>query len=111
MDGPEDGTGIKKARDSIHTLIEEEVKNGIPHERIMLGGFSQGGALALYSTFTHTKTLAGVVGLSCWLPLRDEFPQVRMGKKRGCGWGCEYGQEEGVCVCGCEFALLMYSWK
>lgn len=78
VDGPEDGTGIKKARDSIHTLIEEEVKNGIPHDRILLGGFSQGGALALYSTFTLNKTLAGVVGLSCWLPLRDEFPQVRM---------------------------------
>ncbi|XP_042216231.1 acyl-protein thioesterase 1-like isoform X2 [Homarus americanus] len=76
VDGPEDGDGIKKARDGIHHLIEEEVKNGIPHERIMLGGFSQGGALALYSTFTHTKTLAGVVGLSCWLPLREEFPQA-----------------------------------
>ncbi|MPC81586.1 Acyl-protein thioesterase 1 [Portunus trituberculatus] len=66
-----------RARDSIHTLIEEEVRAGIPHERILLGGFSQGGALALYSTFTHSKSLAGVVGLSCWLPLRDEFPQVR----------------------------------
>ncbi|XP_050699983.1 acyl-protein thioesterase 1-like isoform X2 [Eriocheir sinensis] len=76
VDGPEDGPGIKKARDNIHTLIEEEVKSGIPHERIMLGGFSQGGALALYSTFTHTKSLAGVVGLSCWLPLREEFPQA-----------------------------------
>lgn len=85
VDGPEDGPGIKKARDSIHTLIEEEVKSGIPHERIMLGGFSQGGALALYSTFTHTKSLAGVVGLSCWLPLRDEFPQVRDVTRRVCG--------------------------
>lgn len=77
VDGPEDSDGIKKARDGIHQLIEEEVKAGIPHERIMLGGFSQGGALALYSTFTHSRTLAGVIGLSCWLPLREEFPQVR----------------------------------
>lgn len=76
VDGPEDSDGIKKARDGIHQLIEEEVKAGIPHERIMLGGFSQGGALALYSTFTHSRTLAGVIGLSCWLPLREEFPQV-----------------------------------
>ncbi|XP_063615538.1 acyl-protein thioesterase 1-like [Penaeus indicus] len=75
VDGPEDSDGIKKARDGIHQLIEEEVKAGIPHERIMLGGFSQGGALALYSTFTHSRTLAGVIGLSCWLPLREEFPQ------------------------------------
>ena len=76
MDGPEDGEGIKKARDGIHQLIEDEIKGGIAHERILLGGFSQGGALALYSTFTYSKTLAGVVGLSCWLPLRDEYPQV-----------------------------------
>ncbi|XP_069977505.1 acyl-protein thioesterase 1 [Penaeus vannamei] len=76
VDGPEDSDGIKKARDGIHQLIEEEVKAGIPHERIMLGGFSQGGALALYSTFTHSRTLAGVIGLSCWLPLREEFPQA-----------------------------------
>uniref|UniRef100_A0A0P4WH48 palmitoyl-protein hydrolase n=1 Tax=Scylla olivacea TaxID=85551 RepID=A0A0P4WH48_SCYOL len=79
VDGPEDSSGIKRARDSIHTLIEEEVRAGIPHERILLGGFSQGGALALYSTFTHSKSLAGVVGLSCWLPLRDEFPQAAIG--------------------------------
>ncbi|KAG0718382.1 Acyl-protein thioesterase 1 [Chionoecetes opilio] len=79
VDGPEDGGGIKRARDNIHTMIEEEVRGGIPHERIMLGGFSQGGALALYSTFTHARTLAGVVGLSCWLPLREEFPQAAIG--------------------------------
>lgn len=77
VDGIEDEPGIKKARDGVHQLIEEEVKAGIPYDRILLGGFSQGGALALYSTFTHTKTLAGVVGLSCWLPLRNEFPQVK----------------------------------
>ncbi|KAK3889451.1 hypothetical protein Pcinc_006559 [Petrolisthes cinctipes] len=76
VDGPEDTDGIRKARDLIHRLIDDEVKNGITHDRILLGGFSQGGALALYSTFTHTHTLAGVIGMSCWLPLRQEFPQV-----------------------------------
>lgn len=77
MDGPEDADGIHKARDAIHRMIEEEVKGGITHDRILLGGFSQGGALALYSTFTLSQSLAGVIGMSCWLPLREEFPQVR----------------------------------
>lgn len=79
VDGPEDADGIKRARDNVHQMIEEEVKLGIPHSRIMLGGFSQGGALALYSTFTQPKAMAGVVGLSCWLPLRSEFPQAAIG--------------------------------
>jgi len=74
VDGVEDKDGIKKARDQIHHLIEQEAKDGIPYSRIMLGGFSQGGALALYSTLTYKNTLAGVVALSCWLPLRSEFP-------------------------------------
>ena len=76
VDSPEDDVGIKKARDNVHQIIEQEVKAGIPYERIMLGGFSQGGALALYSTFTNANKLAGVMALSCWLPLRGDFPEV-----------------------------------
>lgn len=43
----------------------------------MLGGFSQGGALALYSTVTYPQKLAGVVGLSCWMPLFKTFPGTK----------------------------------
>jgi predicted esterase len=42
--------------------------------RIVLGGFSQGGALALYSGLTGKYKLAGIIGLSCWLPLHKSFP-------------------------------------
>ncbi|KAF2356337.1 Phospholipase/carboxylesterase/thioesterase [Trinorchestia longiramus] len=79
VDGPEDTQGIKAARDNIHQLIAQEVQSGIPSSRIMLGGFSQGGGLALYSAFTHKEPLAGVIALSCWLPLRAEFPQGATG--------------------------------
>ena len=48
-DAPEDEAGIKKAAESIKALIEHEMKNGIPANRIVLGGFSQGGALSLHS--------------------------------------------------------------
>ena len=40
----------------------------------ILGGFSQGGALALYTGLTGKYKLAGIVALSCWLPLHKTFP-------------------------------------
>ncbi|KAG5887846.1 hypothetical protein JTB14_005612 [Gonioctena quinquepunctata] len=75
--GPEDEQGIKSATKNIQTLIEGELSAGIPAERILLGGFSQGGALALYSALTYPKKLAGVVALSCWLPLNKSFPAAK----------------------------------
>lgn len=77
MYGPEDEQGIKKATVNIHSLIEAEVKAGIQPNRIFLGGFSQGGALSLYAGLTYTKPLAGIMALSCWLPLHKSFPAAR----------------------------------
>lgn len=70
----QDEAGIKAARSKVLQWLEEEIRNGIPSERIVLGGFSQGGALALYSAFTHNKKLAGIIALSSWLPLHDQIP-------------------------------------
>uniref|UniRef100_A0A8C3X0G8 Acyl-protein thioesterase 1 n=1 Tax=Catagonus wagneri TaxID=51154 RepID=A0A8C3X0G8_9CETA len=74
-DSLEDEPGIKQAAENVKALIEQEVKNGIPSNRIILGGFSQGGALSLYTALTTHQKLAGVTALSCWLPLRSSFPQ------------------------------------
>uniref|UniRef100_A0A8D1BJ04 Acyl-protein thioesterase 1 n=1 Tax=Sus scrofa TaxID=9823 RepID=A0A8D1BJ04_PIG len=74
-DSLEDETGIKQAAENVKSLIEQEVKNGIPSNRIILGGFSQGGALSLYTALTTHQKLAGVTALSCWLPLRSSFPE------------------------------------
>nr|XP_055174289.1 acyl-protein thioesterase 1 isoform X2 [Nyctereutes procyonoides] len=74
-DSQEDEPGIKQAAENVKALIEQEVKNGIPSNRIVLGGFSQGGALSLYTALTTQQKLAGVTALSCWLPLRASFPQ------------------------------------
>ncbi|XP_039284367.1 acyl-protein thioesterase 1 [Nilaparvata lugens] len=79
--GPEDEAGIKSASQQVHAMIENEVKEGVPSDRIVLGGFSQGGALALYSALTYAKPLAGVVALSCWLPLHKHFPQAAIGNR------------------------------
>ncbi|XP_078677232.1 acyl-protein thioesterase 1-like isoform X1 [Branchiostoma floridae x Branchiostoma belcheri] len=74
----EDEAGIKKAAALVQGMVEEEVKGGIPADRIVLGGFSQGGALALYAAFTLDKQLAGMVALSSWLPLHESFPAAMM---------------------------------
>ena len=61
----------------VQSLIEGEEKLGISRDRIIVGGFSQGGALALYSTLTSSKpNVAGVIALSSWLPLHKTFPGV-----------------------------------
>nr|ACO12368.1 Acyl-protein thioesterase 1 [Lepeophtheirus salmonis] len=73
VEGPEDAAGIRFAKSRIESIIAKEISNGIPAQRIVLGGFSQGGALALYAGPTGLYTLGGVIALSCWLPLHKEF--------------------------------------
>ncbi|XP_054721574.1 acyl-protein thioesterase 2-like [Uloborus diversus] len=80
-DGEEDEEGIKKAANAVIQMIAEEEEKGIPSDRIILGGFSQGGALAIYSALSYPKPLAGVVALSCWLPLFRQFPSAVVGNK------------------------------
>jgi len=77
--GPEDEEGIKRAAGVVHKMIDDEVKEGIASNKIVIGGFSQGGALAIYSALTYTKPLAGVMALSCWLPLNKTFPEAAVG--------------------------------
>lgn len=72
----EDIEGITKATTYVNSLIEKEISEGIPSERIILGGFSQGGALAIHSALTFPKKLAGIIALSCWLPMNKQFSPV-----------------------------------
>lgn len=71
----EDEPGIKSAAELLQSYVAEEEKEGIKRDRIMVGGFSQGGAVALYSAFTHSgPSFAGIIALSTWLPLYKTFP-------------------------------------
>ncbi|KAK1244562.1 hypothetical protein MKX07_003361 [Trichoderma sp. CBMAI-0711] len=69
----EDVAGIFASRDYIQSLIMDEISAGTPAERILLAGFSQGGAVAVLAGLTYPKSLAGIVLLSGWLPLIDSF--------------------------------------
>lgn len=72
---PQDEQGIKHSAKSIMQLIEQENARGVPNTRIFLIGFSQGGAMALYTGLTINKPLAGIMGLSCYLPLHTTIEQ------------------------------------
>jgi phospholipase/carboxylesterase len=66
----EDVDGLNHARAQVAALIAEQVAAGIAPERIVLAGFSQGGATVLYSAITLATMLAGVMVLSAYLPLQ-----------------------------------------
>lgn len=72
-DSPQDEVGIKEMQDTIIAMIENEISKGIPSNRILLAGFSQGGALALHTAVRFTKPLAGVLALSTYLPLKNKL--------------------------------------
>lgn len=74
----EDEPGIARSAAYIHSLIDDEIAKGIPSERVVIGGFSQGGALSIFSGLTCPKKLGGVFGLSSYMLLegkvRDKIP-------------------------------------
>lgn len=74
----QDAAGIQKSERAITALIEHEVARGIPHERIVLAGFSQGCAMALHTGLRLPHRLAGIMALSGYLPLADRFVTERM---------------------------------
>lgn len=69
----EDETGISESQAAINTLIAQEINRGIAPERIVLAGFSQGGAIALHAALRYPQRLAGVLALSTYLPLKDKL--------------------------------------
>lgn len=64
-----DAAGVQESEKILHRYIDAEVASGIPSERIVVAGFSQGGAIALHGGLGYPRRLAGVLGLSCYLPL------------------------------------------
>ena len=73
----QDDRGIQKSEWAIAALIDNEVARGIPYERIVLAGFSQGCAMALHTGLRLPHRLAGIMALSGYLPLADRFPSER----------------------------------
>jgi len=71
IDQAQDEEGIKESQQAILALIERETERGVKSENIILAGFSQGGAIALHTALRYEKRLAGIMGLSTYLPLAN----------------------------------------
>ena len=69
----EDVAGFRDTDASVRQLIAKEVARGIPTNRVVLAGFSQGGAVSLYTAPRYPDKLAGVLALSCYLPRESAF--------------------------------------
>lgn len=66
-----------ESADQLEALIQAELQNGMPAERIVLAGFSQGGAVALHTGLRFEKSLAGILALSTYLPTADTLAEER----------------------------------
>ena len=73
--------GIEESRDAINALIEAEMAAGIPPSRIVVGGFSQGGAMSLFAGLQYPQTLAGVLVMSGYLAKEEAFQVTSEAKK------------------------------
>jgi phospholipase/carboxylesterase len=91
-----DETGIRESQQAITRLIERERGRGIEAASIVLAGFSQGGAMSLHTGLRHPERLAGVMALSCYLPLAERFRAEAAAENRDVPIFMAHGTEDGV---------------
>ena len=77
IDAEQDEKGIHESAAGVMKMIDDQVKAGIKAKRIVLAGFSQGGAIALQAALRYPETLAGIMALSTYLPLADSLAKEK----------------------------------
>ena len=73
----EDEAGVRRSQAQVEALIAHEAGRGVPRQRIVLAGFSQGGAITLQTGLRQRDPLAGLIALSSYLPLASLFDAER----------------------------------
>jgi phospholipase/carboxylesterase len=73
----QDEAGIRHSAEKIHALVDLEISRGIPAEKIVLAGFSQGGAMALHVGLRYPQRLAGIMALSAYLLFPERIETER----------------------------------
>lgn len=92
----EDETGLRESQTLIEELIAAEKARGVPASRIVLAGFSQGCAMALLTGLRHPERLAGVVGMSGYLPLAASTATERSAANRDVPLFLAHGTQDPV---------------
>lgn len=77
FDRREDEGGVRTSQASIEALIAREVQHGVDSRKIVLAGFSQGGAIALFAGLRHRQPLAGIMALSTYMPALGKLAAER----------------------------------
>ena len=92
----EDEAGLRESFALVQQLIAREVARGVPAERIVLGGFSQGCAITLGAGLRHGQRLAGLVGMSGYVPLAGQLAAERHQANRATPVFLAHGRNDGV---------------
>ncbi|MBL8335593.1 MAG: dienelactone hydrolase family protein [Rhodoferax sp.] len=96
--GAEDAEGITRSAAAIEALIAREGTRGIPPQRIVLAGFSQGCAMVLHTGLRHPERLAGILALSGYLPLASRLEAERSAANQHTPIFLAHGQSDPVIV-------------
>jgi phospholipase/carboxylesterase len=70
-DRKEDDVGIRESATVVNQYVQQQSARGVESQRIVIAGFSQGGAIALQAGLRYPERIAGIMALSTYLPLRD----------------------------------------
>jgi phospholipase/carboxylesterase len=92
----EDIPGFRDTQAQVAELIEKQIERGIPAARIVLTGFSQGGAVSLYTGLRYPERLAGIMALSAYLPLAGTLAAERAPANAGAPIFMAHGLDDGV---------------
>ena len=92
----EDEAGFRDSAALVGALLAREADRGVAAARIVLAGFSQGGALALYVAPRYPQRLAGVMGLSCYLPLASRLAADQLPANAATPLFLAHGSADGV---------------
>ena len=91
-----DEKGIRASAELVDNMIAEQIKSGIDPKRIVLAGFSQGGAIALQAGLRYPKQLAGIMALSTYLPLAPTLNAERADANKNTGIFMAHGSADPV---------------
>ena len=91
-----DRAGLEESRARVEALIAHEQERGIASDHIVVAGFSQGGAVALHAGLRHEQRLAGLIGLSTYLPLAEEIEREATAVNRELPIFMAHGEQDPV---------------
>ncbi len=96
LDRRPDDAGVIKSVAAVNDLIAREIARGIPSRRIVVAGFSQGGAVALCAGTRYPQRLGGILALSTYLPMPEQLASVASEANRNLPIFMAHGQQDNV---------------